>query len=125
MLTPEGRIELYKRLKERWIQRKTAAHDLLAKYGSNLPHGAVLQVGSLKFSMFVEDLIQHTGERFLKEMVASPAYDGMVTISIPESKMPAARLAFSLMDFNVQHNIGIKELLDLMETLNCCNALDM
>ena len=125
MLTPTGRSELHKRLKERWVHRKTAAHELLTKYGSNLPHCAILKVGSLEISMFVEDLIRNTGERFLKEMTASPAADGIVTISIPEACMPAARLAFDLMEFNVQHDVGIEGLLDLMETLHYCNALDI
>ena len=125
MLTPAHRAELYKRLQARWLQRKDAAHELLAKYGCNLPRCVVLQVGSLKIPMFVADLIRHTGERFLKEIMASPASDGMVTISISESDMPAARRAFDLMEFNVQQYLRVEELGDLKRTLNYCNALDI
>ena len=127
MLPVSCRTELYERLKARWIQRKAAALELLAKYGGNLPHCAVLQVGSLKISMFVADLIRHTGDRFLEEMMASPASDGIVTISIPEADMPAASLVFSLMDFEVEQmdKIGLQELLDLMDTLLYCNAVDI
>ena len=127
MLPVSCRTELYERLKARWIQRKAAALELLAKYGGNLPHCAVLQVGSLKISMFVADLIRHTGDRFLEEMMASPASDGIVTISIPEADMPAASLVFSLMDFEVEQmdKIGVQELLVVMETLLYCNAVDI
>ena len=116
---------LHELLKKRWIQRKRAAQELLTKYGGNLPHGVVLQVGSLKISMSVEDIIRHTGQRFVEEMIASPASNGIVTISIPESTMPAARLAFNLMEFKVQPCVGENELLDLMVTLHCCNAFDI
>ena len=123
MLTAARRTELHKHLEARWLQRKDAAHELLTKYGGNLPHCAVLQVGSLNTSMSVADLIRHTGERFLKEMMASPASNGIVTISITESNMPAARLAFGLMDFNVQQHVGEEELCDLKKTLHYCDAL--
>ena len=122
MLTPARRTALLRQLQARWLLRKDAARELLTKYGGNLPRCVVLQVGSVKISMFVEDLIQHTGERFLKEMMASPASNGIVTISVPEACMPAASLAYSLMDFDVQHGVGAKDLLDLMQTLQYCNA---
>ena len=116
--------KIYEHLRARWSRRKAAAHELLDKYGGNLPHCVVLKVGIVKISMFVEDIIQHTGERFLKEMMAGPASDGIVTISIPEADMPAASLAFNLMGFK-QHDVRLKDLLDLMATLHYCNALDM
>ena len=82
-----------------------------------------LKAGKQSVQVFAANLLQHTGERFLKQLLQTPDVHGCATISLQESSVPALVKAFQMLNHEgTPGRVSGPEYLNLMLTLSSCNA---